>query len=144
VFRYFDMNDDLDIRPIGYVHSVLKDRSMAPRQGSEGAPDARLEILPAFVAGREGIEAGIEIWIFTWFHQSERSVLRVHPRGDARKEMRGVFSTRSPDRPNPLGLHRARVLKVDENGSLEVEGLEAINGTPIVDIKPVIECRRDG
>ena len=117
---------------------------MAPRQGSEGAPDARLEILPAFVAGLKGIEAGVEIWIFTWFHQAERSVLRVHPRGDARKEMRGVFSTRSPDRPNPLGLHRARVLKVDENGSLEVEGLEAINGTPIVDIKPVIECRRDG
>ena len=98
-----------DITPIGYVHSTLEVRSNAPRQGWEGAPAARLEILPAFVQGVDGIKVGEEIWIFTWLHEARRSVLKVHPRDDVRKPMKGVFATRSPDRPNPIGLHRAKV-----------------------------------
>ena len=101
-----------DITPIGYVHSTLEVRSNAPRQGWEGAPAAGLEILPAFVQGVDGIKAGEEIWIFTWLHEARRSVLKVHPRDDVRKPMKGVFATRSPDRPNPIGLHRAKVLSV--------------------------------
>jgi len=132
-----------DITPIGYVHSTLEVRSNAPRQGWEGAPAARLEILPAFVQGVDGIKAGEEIWIFTWLHEARRSVLKVHPRDDVRKPMKGVFVTRSPDRPNPIGLHRAKVLSVEGDRWLQVQDLEAIDGTPIVDIKPVIERDRD-
>ena len=132
-----------DITPIGCVHSTLEVRSNAPRQGWEGAPAARLEILPAFVQGVDGIKAGEEIWIFTWLHEARRSVLKVHPRDDVRKPMKGVFATRSPDRPNPIGLHRARVLSVEGDRWLQVQDLEAIDGTPIVDIKPVIERDRD-
>ena len=130
------------IGPIGYVHSTLKERSGAPRQGDEGAPDARLEIDAAFVQGLDGIEAGHEIWIFTWLHQANREVLKVHPRFDVLNAVKGVFATRSPDRPNPIGLHRAMVLSVN-GGRLEVQGLEAIDGTPVIDIKPVLQCRRD-
>ncbi len=129
-----------EFSPIGYVHSTLKTRSGAPRQGSEGAPDARLEIHPEFAQGLDGIEAGQEIWIFTWLHESRRSVLKVHPRGDALNREKGVFATRSPDRPNPIGLHRVKVLSMDGDGWLLVQGLEAIDGTPIVDLKPVLEC----
>jgi tRNA-Thr(GGU) m(6)t(6)A37 methyltransferase TsaA len=137
-----DIPKSFDVTPIGYVRSVLKERADAPRQGSEGAPDARLEIDAAFVRGLDGIEAGQEIWIFTWLHQAKREVLEVHPRGDALNPLKGVFATRSPDRPNPIGLHLAKVLSVDGHW-LEVQGLEAIDGTPIVDIKPALECRRD-
>jgi tRNA-Thr(GGU) m(6)t(6)A37 methyltransferase TsaA len=133
----------LEISPIGYVHSILKDRAAAPRQGSEGAPGATLEILPAFVQGLDGIQPGQDIWIFTWLHESPRSILKVHPRGDLRNPLTGVFATRSPARPNPIGLHRANVLSIDRDRWLHVQGLEAIDGTPIVDIKPVIEARRD-
>jgi tRNA-Thr(GGU) m(6)t(6)A37 methyltransferase TsaA len=126
------------ISPIGYVHSTLKQRSDAPRQGWEGAPDARLEIDPAFIECLDGIEPGQDIWIFTWLHEAQRSVLKVHPRGDALNPLTGVFATRSPDRPNPIGLHRAKVLSVDGERWLRVQGLEAIDGTPIIDIKPVL------
>lgn len=129
-----------ELSPIGYVHSTLKTRSSAPRQGSEGAPDARLEIDPEFAQGLDGIKAGQEIWIFTWLHESRRSVLKVHPRGDTLSPEMGVFATRSPDRPNPIGLHRVKVLSMDGDGWLLVQGLEAIDGTPIVDLKPVLEC----
>ena len=132
-----------DITPIGYVHSTLEVRSNAPRQGWEGAPAAGLEILPPFVQGVDGIKAGEEIWIFTWLHEAQRSVLKVHPRDDVRNPKKGVFATRSPDRPNPIGLHRARVLSVAGDRWLQVQDLEAIDGTPIVDIKPVIERDRD-
>ena len=134
-----DTPKSFDISPIGYVHSPLKERSGAPRQGWEGAPNARLEIHPAFVQGLDGIQSGQDIWIFTWLHESQRSVLKVHPRGDVLNPMMGVFATRSPDRPNPRGLHRAKVLSVDGDGWLQVQGLEAIDGTPIIDIKPVLE-----
>jgi tRNA-Thr(GGU) m(6)t(6)A37 methyltransferase TsaA len=132
-----------DISPIGYVHSTLKERSGAPRQGWEGAPNARLEINAAFVEGLDGIRPGQDVWILTWLHQSRRSVLKVHPRNEVQKPMMGVFATRSPDRPNPIGLHRAKVLSVEGDRCLEVEGLEAIDGTPIIDIKPVLEPGSD-
>ncbi len=134
-----DISKSFDISPIGYVHSALKQRTGAPRQGWEGAPDARLEILPAFVECLDGIEPGLDIWILTWLHQAQRSTLKVYPRGDRHNQLTGVFATRSPDRPNPIGLHRSKVLSVDEGGWLQVQGLEAIDGTPIIDIKPILE-----
>ena len=138
-----DNPKSFDIFPIGYVRSTLKKRSGAPRQGWEGAPDARLEILPAFVEGLDGIQSGQDIWILTWLHESQRSVLKVHPRGNVLNPMMGVFATRSPDRPNPIGLHRTKILSIDKDHSLQVQGLEAIDGTPIIDIKPVLERSRD-
>ena len=138
-----DIPKSFDIFPIGYVHSTLKERSGAPRQGWEGAPNARLEIHPAFVECLDGVQAGQDIWILTWLHESQRSVLKVHPRDDVLNPLTGVFATRSPDRPNPIGLHRAKVLSVDGDRWLEVQGLEAIDGTPIIDIKPVLEHSRD-
>jgi len=130
---------NFEISPIGYVRSTLKERSGAPRQGWEGAPDASLEIDRAFVEALEGIEAGQEIWILTWLHESERTVLKVHPRDCLEKPLAGVFATRSPDRPNPIGLHRAKILHREGAQRVRVQGLEAIDGTPVVDIKPVIE-----
>ena len=132
-----------ELSPIGYVHSSLEVRSDAPLQGWEGAPNARLEIHPAFVQGLDGIKAGADIWVFTWLHEAQRSILKVHPRDDARNPMKGVFATRSPDRPNPIGLHRVKVLSINEDRWLVVEGLEVIDGTPIIDIKPVVEHVRD-
>ncbi|HEY2016137.1 MAG TPA: tRNA (N6-threonylcarbamoyladenosine(37)-N6)-methyltransferase TrmO [Bryobacteraceae bacterium] len=138
-----DTPSTFEISPIGFVHSTLKERSGAPRQGWKGAPDARLEILPAFLQCLDGIQSGQEIWILTWLHEARRSVLKVHPGTDPRNPLTGVFATRSPDRPNPVGLHRSKVLSVDLNGWLEVQGLEAIDGTPVVDIKPVLERSGD-
>ena len=138
-----DIPKTFDISPIGYVHSSLKERSGAPRQGWEGAPNARLEIDPAFVEALDGIEPGQDIWILTWLHQARRSVLKVHPRNEVQNPLMGVFATRSPDRPNPIGLHRAKVLSVEGGRWLEVQGLEAIDGTPIIDIKPVLEHTSD-
>jgi tRNA-Thr(GGU) m(6)t(6)A37 methyltransferase TsaA len=132
---------NFEIVPVGYVRSSLKNRSGAPRQASEGAPPAWLEIDAAFLDALDGIGAGQDIWIFTWFHESNRSVLKVHPRGEERNPLTGVFATRSPDRPNPVGLHRAVILGRDATGRIEVDALEAIDGTPIIDIKPVLECR---
>src|SRR5690349_14572879 len=96
--------DTFDIAPIGYVRSTLTVRRGAPRQGWEGAPDATLEILPEFAAALDGIEPGQDIWILTWLHEAQRSVLKVHPRGNVLNPIMGVFATRSPDRPNPIGL----------------------------------------
>ena len=129
------------ISPVGYVRSVLKERSGAPRQGWEGAPDARLEIEPEFVQCLDGLHPGVEIWILTWLHQARRSTLKVYPRGDLANRLTGVFATRSPDRPNPIGLHRAKILSMDGDW-LEVQGLEAIDGTPILDLKPVLSPDR--
>jgi tRNA-Thr(GGU) m(6)t(6)A37 methyltransferase TsaA len=126
----------VSIRPIGFVRSPLNSREEAPRQGIEGAPDAWLEFDPEFLAGIDGIAAGQEIIVLTWLHQARRDVLKVHPRGDPTVPLSGVFATRSPDRPNPIGLHRVRVVEVAPN-KIKVGPLEAIDGTPIVDIKPV-------
>jgi tRNA-Thr(GGU) m(6)t(6)A37 methyltransferase TsaA len=130
------------ITPIGFIESSLKNRKKAPRQGSEGAPDAWVEIVPGARRGLEGIARGQEIILITWFHRSRRSVLKVHPRSDKRMPLTGVFATRSPDRPNPLGLHAVKVLDRDGN-RLRVGPLEAIDGTPVVDIKPVLSKRCD-
>ena len=124
--------------PIGWVHSPLKRRADAPKQGYEGAPDARLSIEPHFQPGLHGLAAGQDILVLTWLHQASRDVLAVHPRDDLTRPLAGVFATRSSDRPNPIGLHRVTVLAIESGGSLLVRGLEAIDGTPVVDIKPVL------
>jgi len=128
-----------DLRPIGVIRSTLKKRSEAPKQGSEGAPDAWIEIEPWASAGLHRMKVGDKIWVITWFHQGDRDVLQVHPRSDQKRALTGVFATRSPDRPNPLGLHPVTVLEIAEN-RLRVEPIEAIDGSPVVDLKPVIEC----
>src|SRR5262245_12831720 len=122
------------VRPVGMIRSTLKDRSGAPRQGREGAPDAWLEIRPAFADALEGIAKGDAIIVVTWLHRARRDVLQVHPRGDLRRPLAGVFATRSPDRPNPLGLHPVTV-KAIEGRRLLIGPIEAIDGTPVVDIK---------
>ena len=131
------MSDDAVIRPIGHVRSSLTARAQAPRQGDEGAPDAWLELDEALVPGLDGLAAGDEVIVLTWFHRARRDVLKLHPRDDPSLPISGVFTTRSPDRPNPIGLHRVRVKEV-AGSRLKVGPLEAIDGTPIVDIKPVL------
>ena len=126
------------VQPIGWVHSPLRRRADAPKQGHEGAPNARLQIEPAFLRGLDGIGVGQDILILTWLHEARRDVLAVHPRDDLSLPLAGVFATRSSDRPNPIGLHRVRVLAIEGGGSLHVQGLEAIDGTPVLDIKPVL------
>jgi tRNA-Thr(GGU) m(6)t(6)A37 methyltransferase TsaA len=128
---------DLSIRPIGCVRSSLQSLDHAPRQGDEGAPDAWLELQPEVLAGIDGIAVGQEIIVLTWLHQAQREVLKTHPRNDTTLPLSGVFATRSPDRPNPIGLHRVRVVQM-VSGRIKVGPLEAIDGTPIVDIKPVL------
>jgi tRNA-Thr(GGU) m(6)t(6)A37 methyltransferase TsaA len=128
---------DFTVRPIGRVESLLTLTDDAPRQGDEGAPDAYLILDPDVQAGLDGITAGDEIVLLTWLHEADRSILRVHPRGDLSRPEAGVFSTRASSRPNPIGLHRVRVLDIDGH-CLHVSGLEAIDGTPIVDVKPVL------
>jgi tRNA-Thr(GGU) m(6)t(6)A37 methyltransferase TsaA len=125
------------IEPIGFVRSELTQLEDAPMQGDEGAPAAWLELTPLVAQGLTGIKVGDELILLTWLHLAERDVLQVHPRGDLNRPLTGVFATRSPDRPNPVGLHRVSVLEVGER-KLRVEPLEAIDGTPIVDIKPVL------
>jgi tRNA-Thr(GGU) m(6)t(6)A37 methyltransferase TsaA len=132
------MTTDHEIRPIGHVRSSLVSRDEAPRQGSEGAPDAWLELTSDVWPGLEGLEVGASVIVLTWFHQARRDVLKVHPRGEPQNPLTGVFATRSPDRPNPIGLHRVRILDIG-TGRLRVAPLEAIDGTPIVDIKPVLD-----
>ena len=126
-----------DVAPIGRVESPLTDPASAPRQGDEGAPDAWLAFEPAVLDGLEGLRAGDELIVLTWLHHARRDVLRVHPRGDASRVEQGVFSTRSPHRPNPIGLHRVEIASID-GGRIRVRNLEAVNGTPIVDVKPVL------
>ena len=128
-----------DLRPIGVIRSTVKKRSEAPKQGSEGAPEAWIEIEPWAVAGLHTLKAGDKIWVITWLHRGNREVLQVHPRSDPKRALTGVFATRSPDRPNPLGLHPVTVLEIAGN-RLRVEPIEVIDGTPVVDMKPVIVC----
>jgi tRNA-Thr(GGU) m(6)t(6)A37 methyltransferase TsaA len=127
----------MELIPIGHVESSLKLREEAPKQGDEGAPDAWLVFTDAVAEGLEGIAAGDEILLLTWLDRAERDVLKVIPRGDRRRGVQGVFSTRSPDRPNPIGLHRVTVLEV-AGPRLRVRSLEALDGTPIVDVKPLL------
>jgi tRNA-Thr(GGU) m(6)t(6)A37 methyltransferase TsaA len=125
------------LRPIGFVRSALSDRQAAPMQGYEGAPDAWVEVEAGVADGLRDVAAGQDVILITWLHEADRDVLLVHPRSDTSRPLSGVFATRSPDRPNPLGLHRVRVLEVDGR-RLKVGPLEAIDGTPVVDIKPVL------
>ena len=130
------------IEPIGVIHSELTSCEAAPHQGNEGAPDAWLEVNSTVAEGLEGITAGDEIILITWFHKARRNLLKVHPRGDRNMPLKGAFATRSPDRPNPLGLHRVTVLEVSGN-RLRVGPIEAIDGTPVIDIKPVLPKSAD-
>jgi tRNA-Thr(GGU) m(6)t(6)A37 methyltransferase TsaA len=129
--------ESYELRPVGRVESRLLDRADAPLQGSEGAPDAWLVFDQALSACITDLLPGAEILVLTWLHRARRDILRVHPRGNPDNAEEGVFSTRSPDRPNPIGVHRVRILDVDDN-RVRVSDLEAIDGTPIVDVKPVL------
>ena len=129
------------LEPIGVVRSPLTDRKGAPRQGDEGAPAASISLEPSFADALRGVVVGDEVFVITWLHEARRDILKVHPRDDESRPLAGVFATRSSDRPNPLGLHRVTVLGIAGH-ELEVEPLEAIDGTPVVDIKPVFRGER--
>jgi tRNA-Thr(GGU) m(6)t(6)A37 methyltransferase TsaA len=130
------------LRPIGVIRSTLRKRSEAPKQASEGAPDVWLDIQNFALSALDGIAPGDDLLILTWLHQSDRTVLKVHPRSDPSRRLTGVFATRSPDRPNPIGLHRVTVRKIEKH-SLRIGPMEAIDGTPVVDIKPALSCAPD-
>jgi tRNA-Thr(GGU) m(6)t(6)A37 methyltransferase TsaA len=130
------------LRPIGVIRSILKTRGEAPKQGSEGAPDAWLEVNAFAAQGLEGLQAGDDLIVMTWLHRAKRDVLKVHPRSDRRRPLTGVFATRSPDRPNPLGLHRVKLRRFGKN-RLRIGPIEALDGTPVSDIKPVLSDIED-
>jgi tRNA-Thr(GGU) m(6)t(6)A37 methyltransferase TsaA len=125
------------VRPIGTIRSALKARSGAPKQGREGAPDAWIDVRRAAAPALHRLNVGDEVIVITWLHRARRDVLQVHPRSDRRNPLTGVFATRSPDRPNPIGLHPVVVRAIDGR-RLRVGPIEAIDGTPVVDIKPVL------
>lgn len=131
----------MKLQPIGHVESPLIDRASAPRQGDEGAPESWLVFAPEYARAMRELAAGQDVLVLTWLDRADRSVLAVHPRDDADRPETGVFSTRSPDRPNPIGLHRVRVLGVD-GLKVRVADLEALDGTPVVDVKPVLGSER--
>jgi tRNA-Thr(GGU) m(6)t(6)A37 methyltransferase TsaA len=126
------------LAPIGWVESSLTDPATAPKQGDEGAPDACLVFDPGVAEGLRGLRAGSDVLVLTWLDRARRDVLAVHPRGDAARPVTGVFGTRSPDRPNPIGLHRVTILAVDGT-KVFVRNLEALDATPILDVKPVLD-----
>jgi tRNA-Thr(GGU) m(6)t(6)A37 methyltransferase TsaA len=132
------------LNPIGQIHSTLTVRHGAPRQGDEGAPDARVEVKEEFLEAVGDLEVGQEILLLTWLHQANRATLKVRPRSNPANPLTGVFATRAPDRPNPIGLHRVTVLAIEDRRWLHVRPLEAIDGTPVVDIKPVMAESIDG
>lgn len=132
-----DSAADMRLTPVGIVRSPLKKREDAPKQGREGAPAAEIVIDPAFADALQGLQAGNRLVLLTWLDRARRDALLVHPRGDENRALRGVFSTRSPHRPNPVGLHEVTLLALD-GLTLRVEPLEALDGTPIIDIKPAI------
>lgn len=132
---------EYSVRPIGSVRSPLRSPADAPKQGSEGAPDAWIDVHEQHVEGLQGLRPGQEVVVITWLHQARRDLLRVHPRDDRTAPLAGVFATRSADRPNPLGLHPVTILQIDGR-HLEVGPLEALDGTPVLDIKPVLSRER--
>jgi tRNA-Thr(GGU) m(6)t(6)A37 methyltransferase TsaA len=132
------MSERYELEPIGWVESPLVNRATAPRQGNEGSPDAWLVFDARFRDGMRDLEAGEDVLVLTWLDRARRDVLIVRPRNDPANALTGVFSTRSPDRPNPVGLHRVRILAID-GLRVQVRDLEALDGTPIVDVKPVLD-----
>ena len=130
--------DGYQVVPIGWVESPLTDRAQAPRQGGEGAPDAWLVFEPGVAEGMRDLEPGTEILVLTWLDRAARDVLVTRPRDDPARPLTGVFSTRSPDRPNPIGLHRVRIVATDGLRVL-VRPLEALDKTPVLDVKPVLD-----
>jgi tRNA-Thr(GGU) m(6)t(6)A37 methyltransferase TsaA len=126
-----------ELHPVGRVESPLTDRDHAPRQGDEGAPPARVVFRPEVREAAADLRVGDEVLVLTWLHQGRRDVVSVHPRGDPDRPRQGVFSTRSPDRPNPIGLHAVTIVGVDAD-AIAVSDLEAIDGTPVLDVKPVL------
>ena len=131
------------VRPIGIIRSPFTDRKQCPNQAYDGAPEAWVEIDPACAAGLRGIAPGAELILLTWLHAAARDVLQVHPRRRPEDPVKGVFLTRSPDRPNPIGLHRVEVVAVEEPGRFRVRALEALDGTPVLDIKSVLAKSAD-
>ena len=129
--------DRFEVRPIGIVESPLTTQAAAPRQGDEGAPDAWLAIDGSFLDALSGLNVGDQVIVLTWLDRADRSVLMTYPRDDRSRSRLGVFATRSPDRPNPVGLHEVTVLAV-EGPRIRVNNMEALDGTPIVDVKPVL------
>ncbi len=129
-----------ELQPIGWVESPLVDRAVAPRQGNEGAPEAWLAFNARFSEALRDLRVGDEVIVLTWLDRARRDVLVVHPRGDPANALQGVFNTRSPDRPNPIGLHRVRILAI-QGTRIRVSDLEALDRTPIVDVKPVLDRR---
>jgi tRNA-Thr(GGU) m(6)t(6)A37 methyltransferase TsaA len=130
------------LRPVGWVESPLEALESAPLQGDEGGPDAWLVFEPNLNAAWQDLDVGSEVLLLTWLDRAQRDVLAVHPRGDESRPLTGVFSTRSPDRPNPIGLHRVRVVAIEAT-RIQVQNLEALNGTPILDIKPILGGRSE-
>lgn len=133
--------NNINVHPIGVIHSSLKSLDDCPLQGSEGAPEAILEIDAPYADALQGVQAGARILVITWLHAADRSVLKCYPRNETTAPFVGVFATRSPDRPNPLGLHPVTVIEVLDGNRLKVHPLEALDGTPVVDIKPDIGSR---
>ena len=125
----------MNLREIGRVESPLTDKASAPKQGFEGGPEAWIAFDPAVAGALDGLQPGRRVIVFTWFHQADRDVLKVHPRDDPANPLTGVFATRSADRPNPIGMHPVEVLAID-GLRLRVSDLEAIDGTPVIDVKP--------
>ena len=136
------MDRAYELRPVGWVESPLVDRGLAPKQGDEGSPDAWIAFDAEVSEALRDLQPGMEVIVLTWLHQAHRDVLRVHPRDDPANPEQGVFSTRSADRPNPIGLHRVQILAIDGT-RVQVRDLEAVDGTPIVDVKPVLGPQPD-
>ena len=130
--------DQYLLKPIGFVSSSLKSRKDCPKQGQEGIPDVWLEIDSVYAEAIDGLKVGQEVLVFTWLHLGQRDMLKVHPRGNPENPLKGVFATRSPHRPNPIGLHRVEIIAIDKQVRLKVRYLEVLDKTPILDIKPVL------
>lgn len=133
----------LTLKPIGYVHSPLKNPANAPKQGDEGAPEAWIHFEKEVAPGLRDLRVGDEVLVLTWLDRADRNTLETHPRDDPKAPLTGVFSTRSADRPNPIGIHRATIVDIAPPTHFLLSALEAVDRTPVVDIKPVLDRNRE-